>query len=82
MVTHSLEELLSASSTKFAINAKRLYTPQGGEVDDVKLIRDDDILYVSAGESFIKPNDANSVKDNTTSRLLCFYSLLLCLTKF
>ncbi|KAJ1525110.1 hypothetical protein ONE63_009952 [Megalurothrips usitatus] len=53
LVTHSMEELLSAASQKFSMKAKRLFTPQGGELDDLKLIRDDDVLYVSAGESFI-----------------------------
>ncbi|XP_015187174.1 PREDICTED: BTB/POZ domain-containing protein KCTD9 isoform X2 [Polistes dominula] len=56
MITHSLEELLSAASTKFEISAKRIFTPQGGEIDDIKLIRDDDILYVSSGEDFIYKN--------------------------
>ncbi|KAI4482605.1 PREDICTED: BTB/POZ domain-containing protein KCTD9 isoform X1 [Polistes canadensis] len=56
MVTHSVEELLSAASTKFEISAKRIFTPQGGEIDDIKLIRDDDILYVSSGEDFIYKN--------------------------
>jgi len=53
LVTHSLEELLLSASTKFGIVAKRLYTVQGGEIDDLKLIRDDDILYVAESESFI-----------------------------
>lgn len=39
MITHSLDELLFAASTKFEINAKRIFTPQGGEIDDIKLIR-------------------------------------------
>ncbi|XP_011300823.1 BTB/POZ domain-containing protein KCTD9 isoform X2 [Fopius arisanus] len=53
MVTHSVDELLKAASGKFAITAKRIFTSQGGEIDDLKLIRDDDILYVSSGEEFI-----------------------------
>ncbi|XP_066582226.1 BTB/POZ domain-containing protein KCTD9 [Prorops nasuta] len=53
MVTHSLQDILLAASSKFDIIAKRLFTPQGGEIDDIKLIRDDDILYVSKGEDFI-----------------------------
>ncbi|XP_076623964.1 BTB/POZ domain-containing protein KCTD9 isoform X1 [Colletes latitarsis] len=56
MVTHSLDELLTAASSKFEITAKRIFTPQGGEIDDIKLIRDDDVLYVSSGEDFI-PKD-------------------------
>lgn len=39
MVTHSIEELLLAASKKFEIYAKRVFTPQGGEIDDIKLIR-------------------------------------------
>ncbi|XP_034939137.1 BTB/POZ domain-containing protein KCTD9 [Chelonus insularis] len=63
MVTHSIEELLKAASTKFNITAKRVFTPQGGEVDDIKLIRDDDILYVSCGEEFIA-KDNNLMRKN------------------
>uniref|UniRef100_A0A170X1B3 Btb poz domain-containing protein kctd9 n=1 Tax=Triatoma infestans TaxID=30076 RepID=A0A170X1B3_TRIIF len=47
LVTHSLDELLTAAGNKFKITAKRLFTEKGGEIDDIKLIRDDDILYVS-----------------------------------
>lgn len=53
LVTHSLEELLTSAGNKFSFTAKRLFTQKGGEIDDIKLIRDDDILYVSAGEGFI-----------------------------
>ncbi|XP_020294862.1 BTB/POZ domain-containing protein KCTD9 [Pseudomyrmex gracilis] len=56
VVTHSLDELLTAASAKFETTAKKLFTPQGGEIDDIKLIRDDDILYVSSGEDFIHLN--------------------------
>ncbi|XP_015429583.1 PREDICTED: BTB/POZ domain-containing protein KCTD9 isoform X1 [Dufourea novaeangliae] len=59
MVTHSLDELLTAASSKFNINAKRVFTPQGGEIDDIKLIRDDDVLYVSTGEDFISKEKIN-----------------------
>jgi len=38
-VTHSLDELLAAASAKFKIIARRIFTPQGGEIDDIKLIR-------------------------------------------
>ncbi|XP_034254318.1 BTB/POZ domain-containing protein KCTD9 [Thrips palmi] len=62
LVTHSLEELLTAASQKFNMNAKRLFTPQGGELDDLKLIRDDDVLYVSAGERFIPVEPSASAR--------------------
>ncbi|XP_026283791.1 BTB/POZ domain-containing protein KCTD9 isoform X1 [Frankliniella occidentalis] len=66
LVTHSMEELLTAASQKFKVNAKRLFTPQGGELDDLKLIRDDDVLYVSAGESFIPLQPCLASKKNDT----------------
>ncbi|KAL6419345.1 hypothetical protein ACFW04_013924 [Cataglyphis niger] len=56
VATHSLNELLAAASAKFEITAKRIFTSQGGEIDDIKLIRDDDILYVSNGENFMPVN--------------------------
>lgn len=55
LVTNSLEDLLKTASLKFGFDAKKLYTPQGGEIDDVKLIKDDDVLYVTKeNEEFIK----------------------------
>ncbi|XP_076644727.1 BTB/POZ domain-containing protein KCTD9 isoform X1 [Halictus rubicundus] len=60
MVTHSVDELLASASSKFNITAKRIFTPQGGEIDDIKLIRDDDVLYVSDGEDFIPKDKINT----------------------
>ncbi|GLG94340.1 hypothetical protein R5R35_013890 [Gryllus longicercus] len=66
LVTHSLEDLLTSASSKFSIVAKRLFTAKGGEIDDLKLIRDDDILYVSAGENFIPlASTQSSISSNT-----------------
>ncbi|XP_064476666.1 BTB/POZ domain-containing protein KCTD9-like [Ornithodoros turicata] len=53
LVGNSLVDLLKEASTKFRITAKRVFTATGGEVDDVQLIRDEDVLYVSTGEDFI-----------------------------
>jgi len=54
-VTHSatLNDLLLSASSKLGVNAAKLFTRHGGLVDDVHLVRDDDVLYVSEGESFI-----------------------------
>ncbi|UYV64096.1 KCTD9 [Cordylochernes scorpioides] len=60
MITHSIQELLTTASQKFNINARIAYCSQGGEIDDVKFIRDDDIIYVSEGEPFILPQNAKS----------------------
>uniref|UniRef100_A0A0K8RNJ3 Putative potassium channel tetramerisation domain protein n=1 Tax=Ixodes ricinus TaxID=34613 RepID=A0A0K8RNJ3_IXORI len=38
-VPESLEKLLQAVSAKFGMQAKRLFTDKGGEIDDVALIR-------------------------------------------
>ncbi|XP_017887154.1 BTB/POZ domain-containing protein KCTD9 isoform X1 [Ceratina calcarata] len=56
MVPKSIDELLTAASSKFNITAKRLFNAQGGEIDDINLVRDDDVLYVSCGEDFIPKN--------------------------
>ncbi|MCL4129101.1 UNVERIFIED_CONTAM: hypothetical protein GTU68_024613 [Idotea baltica] len=56
MVTNSLQDLLMKGSHKLNIPvAKCVYTAQGGLIDDISLIRDEDILYLSDGESFIPP---------------------------
>ncbi|XP_037527012.1 BTB/POZ domain-containing protein KCTD9 isoform X2 [Rhipicephalus sanguineus] len=55
LVPRTLDELLKAISAKFGIQAKRLFTSKGGEIDDTSLIRDEETLFVSSGESFIAP---------------------------
>ena len=39
MITNSLDELLTAASSKFNITAKRIFNVQGGEIDDINLVR-------------------------------------------
>lgn len=54
-VSHSssLDDVLQGASKKLGIVGKKLYTPHGGYIDDVQLLRDDDVLYMSCGEPFI-----------------------------
>ncbi|XP_035215362.1 BTB/POZ domain-containing protein KCTD9-like [Stegodyphus dumicola] len=52
-LSDTLDDLLMAAAKKLNISAKVLYTAQGGEIDDITLIRDDDVLYVSSGEPYI-----------------------------
>lgn len=47
-----IDEVLLESGRKLGITARLIYTPQGGLIDDIKLIRDDDVLYISEGEPF------------------------------
>ncbi|KTF71300.1 hypothetical protein cypCar_00049485 [Cyprinus carpio] len=51
----TLADLLSAASTKFGIKAANIYNGKGGLIDDIALIRDDDVLYISEGDSFVDP---------------------------
>lgn len=39
LVTHSLGEVLAGASQKLGLRATHLYTPQGGLIDDIRLIR-------------------------------------------
>lgn len=53
----SMDCLLQEASEKLCIEVKRVFTQHGGEVDEIELIRDDDILFLSSGENFIsKPS--------------------------
>ncbi|XP_046552669.1 LOW QUALITY PROTEIN: BTB/POZ domain-containing protein KCTD9-like [Haliotis rubra] len=52
-VSESLDETLAEIGQKLGIQAKCLYTGQGGLIDDVPLLRDDEKIYVSEGDPFI-----------------------------
>ncbi|XP_011477745.1 BTB/POZ domain-containing protein KCTD9 isoform X1 [Oryzias latipes] len=49
----TLPDLLSVASSKLGIKACCLYNGRGGLIDDIALIRDDDVLYVSEGDPFV-----------------------------
>ncbi|XP_072514798.1 BTB/POZ domain-containing protein KCTD9b isoform X1 [Salminus brasiliensis] len=51
----SLADLLSVASSKLGIKAVNIFNSKGGLIDDIALIRDDDVLYVSEGDAFIAP---------------------------
>uniref|UniRef100_A0A8C7DJF5 Potassium channel tetramerization domain containing 9a n=1 Tax=Oncorhynchus kisutch TaxID=8019 RepID=A0A8C7DJF5_ONCKI len=51
----TLADLLSVASNKLGIKACNLYNGKGGLIDDIALIRDDDVLYVSEGDPFVDP---------------------------
>uniref|UniRef100_A0A6A7G5G3 Ras-like protein n=1 Tax=Hirondellea gigas TaxID=1518452 RepID=A0A6A7G5G3_9CRUS len=48
----TMKTFLKLSSEKLGFTARRLFTENGAEIDDVLLIRDDDIVFVSRGEQF------------------------------
>lgn len=51
----TLSDLLSVASSKLGIKATSVYNGKGGLIDDIALIRDDDVLFVCEGEPFIDP---------------------------
>ncbi|XP_040915594.1 BTB/POZ domain-containing protein KCTD9b isoform X2 [Toxotes jaculatrix] len=53
----SLEDLLSVASSKLGIRASSVYNGNGGLIDDITLIRDDDVLYVSEEDPSEDPQD-------------------------
>ncbi|KAI9521686.1 BTB/POZ domain-containing protein kctd9 [Dissostichus eleginoides] len=60
----TLSDLLSVASNKLGIKAVSLYNGKGGLIDDIALIRDDEVLYVSEGDPFIDPqNEAKVTAD-------------------
>ncbi|KAK8758338.1 hypothetical protein V5799_004031 [Amblyomma americanum] len=61
LVPGAFDELLRAISAKFGIQAKRLFTSKGGEIDDTSLIRDEDVLFVSSGENFVDASSSTSL---------------------
>ncbi|MBN3271069.1 KCTD9 protein, partial [Polyodon spathula] len=62
----TLADLLSVASSKLGIHASALYNGKGGLIDDIALIRDDDVLYVSEGDSFIDPQVDGRIADVTS----------------
>lgn len=53
----SLDDLLSVASSKLGIRASSVYNANGGLIDDIALIRDDDVLYISEGDLFKDPEE-------------------------
>lgn len=45
-------DLLKTASEKFGFKAKILFLENGGAIDDISLIRENDVVYVSSGEPF------------------------------
>lgn len=49
-------EFLKVAGRKLGINATRVFNEEGGELDELDLISNKDILFLSAGDGFIVPN--------------------------
>ncbi|XP_072025798.1 BTB/POZ domain-containing protein KCTD9-like [Amphiura filiformis] len=49
----SLEVLLTVTGEVLDINAKVIYAASGGKISDIRLIREDDVLFISEGEPYL-----------------------------
>jgi len=60
-VPSTLDAFLKMAGEKLKCKADRAYTENGGYIDDIALIRDDEKIFISAGEPFYK-FDSSKVK--------------------
>ena len=65
-VPPSLDELRQSVNTRLGLadewQSVRLFTAQGGELDDIALVRDNDVLYASASaQAFVAPRCCGAV---------------------
>uniref|UniRef100_A0A8C4X2R4 BTB/POZ domain-containing protein KCTD9 n=1 Tax=Erpetoichthys calabaricus TaxID=27687 RepID=A0A8C4X2R4_ERPCA len=63
----TLADLLSVASNKLGIKASSFYNGKGGLIDDIALIRDDDVLYVSEGDPFVDPQTETKLADSLSN---------------
>ena len=47
-----LAQFLQLASEKLKIDGRTLFLEDGGQIDDMALIRDNDVIFVSCGEPF------------------------------
>lgn len=53
----TLDQLLTSAGNKLNNSFNRVFCKQGGEIDDINYIRDDDILYFSYEDDFLAPSN-------------------------
>ncbi|XP_024154715.1 BTB/POZ domain-containing protein KCTD9b [Oryzias melastigma] len=61
----SMEDLLSTASSKLGVRASSVYNGNGGLIDDVSLIRDDDVLFISEEDSCEDPQEDGGWRGQT-----------------
>lgn len=57
----SFSQLLQRCSEKLGVKAKRIFRSTGEELTDVKMINEDDVLYVSEGDGFALGDSLNTL---------------------
>lgn len=58
LVPNTFNDFKTTLSQKLDLDVRKVFTEKGAEIDDIALIRDDDVLYVSEGEKY-KPAKSN-----------------------
>lgn len=61
----TLDSVLRQASEKLGVHGKMLFLEDGGQIDDVNLIRDNDSIFVSCGEPFNGPKAGNNKQKQT-----------------
>ena len=63
----SLPMVLNAAGRRLGFTAQRLFDASGIEIDDVMLIANGDVLFVSAGHDFIQPRARRKIAGGSGS---------------
>lgn len=53
-------DFMKQAGKRLGINAVRLFNEEGGEIDDIELIVNRDVLFVSSGENYIPPSTVDN----------------------
>ncbi|XP_066449615.1 BTB/POZ domain-containing protein KCTD9 isoform X2 [Eleutherodactylus coqui] len=62
----TISDVLSLASAKLGIRATGVYNDKGGQIDDIALIRDDDVLYLSDGDPCIDDQNEPMITEPLT----------------
>lgn len=57
---NTMQELFEVAQEKLDVCACRVFNNLGCEIDEIELIRDDDVLYMSEGEDYRSPTTSNA----------------------
>mmetsp|Transcript_23683 Transcript_23683/g.40302 ORF Transcript_23683/g.40302 Transcript_23683/m.40302 type:complete len:896 (-) Transcript_23683:1301-3988(-) len=59
----NLHDFLNAASNRLGVaSLKRIFNSDGVDIDDCMMIEDNDILFLSNGDEFIPPSDAENIE--------------------
>jgi hypothetical protein len=59
-VSKKWNDFLKTAGKKLGANVTRVFNEEGGEIDEVELILNKDVLFASLGENFIPPSTVDN----------------------